>query len=595
MLRTSDRDVEAALYLAYCLHPDPTWKIPTRIVAEAFEWAAIRQQTQERRPAARHPYKPVMPDAALFQLGVYRASSAWERDQESAEPQREPVYRPTADDLLVRYLAFLVAKTVELNSRHVAVGLGCHLYRYRPLEISGLAPTLFDEGNIKRVKGRIGRWIKERFPAESCFPINGRRTPSDHERALVRKALIAFAPWGVPHLSPNSLILDSYFGDDSPQAEWERIHLLVDPKCAGLVRLIAEYNESLTRSTNMRLDDPDNKLEVPEFGNAAPPQSSDRFTPARLTARELTIIKEAMLYRFDLNQRRRRQFSAGLLSVRAEGEVISQFAPGRENCQQLPVPLSASYLEVYGQQEEEEELLLAVFPLPGPEADEPAHFFVHENGWSFELTVYPLQEENEEANERLVRLEYGAVGALIPYHLTTEATLLNTGKFVRAKESLGLVKEALKGILTYLSQPKAVVATATTCLALFGIWAALQPPALQMEWVTEPSDKGFRCYYSADGQPTELRLDFRTSEPGDFLVVLTSDYYQNRAAELHSEDSADPEHVVARLPLEKHPAAAGRAYGEIEVRHTRRLLGRQLPDEVIFKGPLPSCEPALQK
>ena len=45
----------------------------------------------------------------------------------------------------------------------------------------------------------------------------------------------------------------------------DRIHALIDPTCAGLPRLIREYNKSLPAQSVLRLEDPDHKLEIPYF------------------------------------------------------------------------------------------------------------------------------------------------------------------------------------------------------------------------------------------------------------------------------------------------------------------------------------------
>jgi hypothetical protein len=126
--------------------------------------------------------------------------------------------------------------------------------------------------------------------------------------------------------------------------------------------------------------------------------------------------------------------------------------------------------------------------------------------------------------------------------------------------------------------------------AMTDIISLLRPPSLQPEWVEEAQrNKGYRCYFSPDGRPEELRLDFRASEPDAFLIVVTSEYYRNRAVELDTNKKEGLDSVVAHVPLEEHPAAVGPARGEIEVRYIRKFLGRRLPDGVIFRGPLPAC------
>jgi hypothetical protein len=49
------------------------------------------------------------------------------------------------------------------------------------------------------------------------------------------------------------------------RSDWERIHALIDPTCAGLPRLIQQYNESFPRGSDVRLEDPDYTLAIPCF------------------------------------------------------------------------------------------------------------------------------------------------------------------------------------------------------------------------------------------------------------------------------------------------------------------------------------------
>jgi hypothetical protein len=60
-------------------------------------------------------------------------------------------------------------------------------------------------------------------------------------------------------------VLETYFGGTSARSDWERIHALIDPTCAGLPRLIREYNEHLPRESDIRLEDPDHTLAIPRF------------------------------------------------------------------------------------------------------------------------------------------------------------------------------------------------------------------------------------------------------------------------------------------------------------------------------------------
>jgi hypothetical protein len=49
------------------------------------------------------------------------------------------------------------------------------------------------------------------------------------------------------------------------RSDWDRIHALVDPGCAGLPRLIRKYNACFPNGSTARLEDPDRTLAIPCF------------------------------------------------------------------------------------------------------------------------------------------------------------------------------------------------------------------------------------------------------------------------------------------------------------------------------------------
>jgi hypothetical protein len=60
-------------------------------------------------------------------------------------------------------------------------------------------------------------------------------------------------------------ILETHFDWASVYSDWDRIHALIDPICAGLPRLIREYNQQFPLVSASRLKDPDHTLEIPCF------------------------------------------------------------------------------------------------------------------------------------------------------------------------------------------------------------------------------------------------------------------------------------------------------------------------------------------
>jgi hypothetical protein len=261
-------DVLQQMYdLAYCLHPDRG--VALAVTLEASERVTLLRRLQERR--AGH-YKFRLPEACLPQYCVFLASDARERAQECPSPDKDPQYRPTPDDYLVRYIKALVWWTMDRNACHVAVALGCFLYGYPPGDIADLAPEVFNAHNIRRVKRRLALRLHARFQCANLFLGDHHtlrtRPPTEHERRLVHHALAMFTPWGSSHVhtpAPDRSILETHFDGASPCSDWDRIHALIDPTCGGLPRLIREYNQQFPLVSASRRQDPDHTLEIPCF------------------------------------------------------------------------------------------------------------------------------------------------------------------------------------------------------------------------------------------------------------------------------------------------------------------------------------------
>jgi hypothetical protein len=263
----TDDVLEKRYTLAHCLHPDAG--VALSVTLEACDRITLLRRIQDRHTGQ---YRHRLPEACLPQYCVYLASHARERAQECPRPGKDPRYRPTPDDYLVRYIKALIWWTMDRNACHVAVALGCFLYGYQPSEIVSLAPEIFSHNNIRRVKRRLAHQIQARFRCANTVvgehTTLGTRPPTAHERQLVHDALALFTPWGVPHIpapSPDRSLLETHFDGVFTRSDWERIHALIDPTCAGLPRLIREYNESFPGESSARLRDPDHALEVPCF------------------------------------------------------------------------------------------------------------------------------------------------------------------------------------------------------------------------------------------------------------------------------------------------------------------------------------------
>jgi hypothetical protein len=263
----ADHDLQQMYELAHYLHPDSGVALP--VTLEACDRIMLLQRIQDRRTGH---YRQRLPEACLRQYCVYLASDACERDQERPRPGQDPRYQPAPDDYLVRYIKCLIWWTMDRNAWHVAMALGCFLYGYQPGDIASLAPEHFSLYNIWSIRRRLAQQLQSRFQRANLFMGDQTtlrtRPPTQHERGLVQQSLAMFTPWESPHVLPHAptmSILETYFAGASARSDWDRIHALIDPTCAGLSRLIHEYNESLPRGSQAHLEDPDDNLAIPCF------------------------------------------------------------------------------------------------------------------------------------------------------------------------------------------------------------------------------------------------------------------------------------------------------------------------------------------
>ena len=407
----TDDELQRAFRLISFLHPDRA--VALCVLQDACDRISVIRRVQQRRPDSSRPFKLKIPEESLTQLGAYGASEIWEKDQESEHPQKEPRYKPNADDMLARYVKTIIWKAMDRPSRYAAVGLGCLLYTYQPHEVSSLAEEFFDSDNIRRDKSWMFEQIKLRFGRARGLT-NGHEyvaleRPSSRQRELIQKSLSVFTPWSSCPASngraPGASLLEIYFDRRSELTELERVHVLCDPACGGLPRLVHEYNSIYGRGNEMRLDDPEEKLGSPNFGGGprgpevnggddGPPDPDERFNPPQLTRHELSSIKHSV----ERNQRRRKNHSSGRLRVCIDGEEVAAVAD-EHFAEPFAVPDTASCIEVFGE-DDEGELLLAVFPLNCMEPDEGAATLqlsvTHEGGQTIELTLSPQSQESRE-------------------------------------------------------------------------------------------------------------------------------------------------------------------------------------------------------
>ncbi len=294
--KLTDKELQQAFDLAYILHP--VFKVALSVIIDAFAVFECLEKRQARRRRSKKHYKTLIPPERLLQFAVFLASYVRELDQESPRPRLEPKYKPTRDDLLVRYIKHLIWKTSLLPCRELAIGIGCLLYDYKPKEVAELFSG-HCEGDLRHIKMRIRKEMAKRFshlvgvlPADEKPKL--RTVPAnDRDRKLVQQLLSALIPWQSSHikLSPGALIIETVFNTDPGVSDWDRKHALIDPECAGFERLVTEHNEYFGPYSASKTIFAEPSLLVPDFqGTPTPPLF--RFNRRLLSESEKMLLKE---------------------------------------------------------------------------------------------------------------------------------------------------------------------------------------------------------------------------------------------------------------------------------------------------------------
>lgn len=159
------------------------------------------------------------------------------------------------------------------------------------------------------------------------------------------------------------------------------------------------------RGSDMQQKDPVYQESVPTDRRDSLPPPGDRFTPSPLGHTAMAFLKWSLAR----NQLRRRVYRARHLRVCIDGEERWQFDPRVGLREPFSVPLSASYLEIYGD-DDQGDLLLAVFPLSEPpwvEADGAQHLLMTlEGGQTVAMEIALGYGTFGEVSEYVIQLSY---------------------------------------------------------------------------------------------------------------------------------------------------------------------------------------------
>jgi len=278
----TEESVQQVFKLAHSLHPHRV--VAWAVAREAFRQSRRMSADQASRPPAHRPYKHKLAESNLLKASVFAASEKWEKDQESRAPKEHPIYKPTTEDLLYRYIKTLVWHSMERDSIYAAISIGGLLFRYSTSEIATISPDFFDKENKRRIKGWLLKKVESRFRDVMAIPdASGKQDiqrPTEYQLAFVNKSLSTLAPLAEEHPSAcvgTGTLFDKYFCFDTERTEQDRAHIIMNMECGGWPRLVDEYNEFYRGPSEQRLDDPAEKLRLPLFGGgfSNPPNGSE--------------------------------------------------------------------------------------------------------------------------------------------------------------------------------------------------------------------------------------------------------------------------------------------------------------------------------
>lgn len=448
---------------AYPLHPDGTGALAAEIANGAVDRFLAEANSKKRSvPGVRGPNKIALsPEEKLLQA-VFAYSERWEIDQEMNHHAMKPryctqmgtlQYQPTVEDLLVRYLKFLLFHTLELHSYHVAIALGCFLWRYEQEEILQLGNhvRLWPQSTVVRnrttIAGRIGfhglyrrfRYWPSIFKPSAQVHIQHQqqkqaakqkrtgkvskdlclwrdsvvrdvfetRRCSSSEYNLIENCLQAFVPpMRFPRKSAANFLKD-YFLSLHINASDERLRywLLIGAAGAGLTQLIDAFNTIPDRRRKRSpLGQPRLKMEIPDFRLSSQGQNQSSTSDSGESGSSglgesgsnqfdrfiLVLPDPSGLGVIELQPKRREGFHAqSSLWVEVDGERIGTLS---RFCS-FDLPASPTSVEVWGE-DEHGPLLLAAFSVDLME-DDPTQAFVSHLEGGQEVALYLSETEEK--------------------------------------------------------------------------------------------------------------------------------------------------------------------------------------------------------
>lgn len=315
----------------------------------------------------RRIYRIARNQADVLQWLIYFESEQHERQQERLGLQTE-------NDLVTRYVKFLVQTATARSSFYVCVGVQRLLFHYSTGEAQRSYEFISDRylgsDEYRRAKSLLMDRIRTRFGdfLRVTKSDNGELTfesgDSNLWADLVRECLITFTPWS----TENKCMIPEYFHlqsqglprllsdvdhepQDQDEIEMNRCHCFIDPVC----------HRRLTGA--LSLDRPEARLALPKFftKTSGKPQQDLQPPPSRpaLTHEERSTIEKSL----DADGRRRRKAAPVAVRILVDGNEVTDRAVNLGSEAEFEVAEGARLIEAITS-DESGEFVLATEMIP---------------------------------------------------------------------------------------------------------------------------------------------------------------------------------------------------------------------------------------
>ena len=396
-LSSKDRQLfHLAFELAYWIHPNK--EIALFVAEDALDSlpSVLGRQRKNRRPSEHlrgffkwgertRPIRKTLAlnEAQMLQWLVYKESELWERQTERGDGP----YHATEEDLIVRYVKYLIFNTVRRGPFYVTLAVGSLLRQFDRRE-TRLFYDVLTQSDLARMKDAnyVGKQrlelldqVSNRFTGLTEI----RKNPGEEKHFVLRpktqrvveivnECLHRFTPWqttcvlqrdfdvtDIPELSCSESNLNE---DEEEIIAMNRTHTALHPRCFSLFcDGLAKHVRSLPIGDFDRRCDYgsiDERLAVPQFsGFGNERHGGDRFQPPKLSVEDYIRVQRLL----DARRHRRNSFVPEKISLYVDGDLKLTFNASDKRRAQFIISDETACIEVRGE-DRNGELTMAILP-----------------------------------------------------------------------------------------------------------------------------------------------------------------------------------------------------------------------------------------